>query len=101
GENGGISLVVADSSVESGFLRETLEHIHGRLSVFEVPCRHTTAGERIISSLPEFISSASSAPRALARPGKTGTAVERRHAPMLFICDGAEGLEDEQLETMY
>ena len=101
GENGGISLVVADSSVESGFLRETLQQIHGKLTVFEVPCRHTTSGERIISSLPEFISSASSAPRALAGPGKTAMAVERRHAPMLFICDGAESLEDEQLETMY
>ena len=101
GENGGISLVVADSSVESGFLRETLEQIHGRLSVFEVPCRHAMAGERIISSLPEFISGASSAPRALAPPGNTGKGIERRHAPMLFICDGAEGLEDEQIETMY
>jgi hypothetical protein len=106
GENGGISLVVADSSVESGFLRETLEQIHGRLSVFEVPCRPAMAGERIISSLPEFISSASAAPFALARPGQTGagqtgTSLERRHAPMLFICDGAEGLADEQIETMY
>jgi hypothetical protein len=101
GENGGISLVVADSSVESGFLRETLEQIHGRLSVFEVPCRPAMAGERIISSLPEFISSASAAPPALARHSNTGTSVEKRHAPMVFICDGAEGLEDEQIETMY
>ena len=101
GENGGISLVVADSSVESGFLRETLQQIHGKLAVFEVPCRHTASGARIISSLPEFISSASSGPRAIARPGTTGKSIERRHAPMLFICEGAEGLEDEQLETMY
>ena len=101
GENGGISLVVADSSVQSGFLRETLEQIHHDLRVFEVPCQQAIANARIIPSLPQFISNASSASRRLASPGALGMAIESRHAPMLFICDGAEGLEDEQLETMY
>jgi hypothetical protein len=101
GENGGISLVVADSSVESCFLRETLEQIHRDLRVFEVPCRQAIANARIIPSLPQFISSASSTSRSLASPGTLALAIETRHAPMLFICDGAEGLEDEQLETMY
>jgi len=101
GENGGISLVVADSSVESGSLRETLEQIHGELRVYEVPCREAIASARIIPSLPHFVSSASAAPRSLPGPGALARAAESRHAPMLFICDGADGLEDEQLETMY
>lgn len=101
GENGGISLVVADSSVQSDLLRETLEQIHGDLRVFEVPCQQAIANARIIPSLPQFISGASSAPRRLASAGTLTTAIETRHAPMLFICDGAEGLGDEQLETMY
>jgi len=101
GENGGISLVVADSSVESGFLRETLEQIHGELCVFEVPCREAIASTGIIPSLPQFISSASSPSRRLASPGALRRGAETRHAPMLFICDGADGLEDDQLETMY
>ncbi len=101
GENGGISLVVADSSVQSGLLRETLEQIYDGLRVFEVPCRRAIANVQIIPSLPQFISVDFSVSRPLANPGPLGAAIDARHAPMLFICDGAEGLEDEQLETMY
>ena len=101
GENGGISLVVADSSVRSSSLRRTLEQVHGDLTVFEVPCRNAIATAGIIPSMPHFVSGASSAVRRLAGPGARAMTIETRHAPMLFICDGADGLEDEQLETMY